>query len=81
MKANIFQAKGESINKIWLVALYFFAQSFVLAQSIELRINGYSGKVFLSSLAGEKTSLVNSSQSAVYILSGLIIEQKGKKNV
>lgn len=35
-------------------------QSFVLAQSIELRLNGYAGKVFLSSLAGEKTSLVDS---------------------
>lgn len=56
-------------------------QSFVLAQSIELRLNGFAGKLFLSSLAGEKTSLVDSLQSAVYILSGLIIEQRGKENV
>lgn len=60
MKTNIFKAKGESIYKICSVALCFFAQSFVLAQSIDLRLAGYTGKVFLSNLAGEKTSLVDS---------------------
>jgi thiol-disulfide isomerase/thioredoxin len=57
-RTKSFRMKNE--NKKWLVLVFLAAQSFVLAQSLELRLNGYAGKVFLSSLAGEKISLVDS---------------------
>lgn len=48
------------IIKKWVALIFLCVQSFAFAQSIELQISGFAGKVFLSSLAGEKTSLVDS---------------------
>lgn len=51
----------KKISRIKLIPLIFFIiQNSISAQSIELKINGFVGKIFLLELTGEKTSLVDS---------------------
>lgn len=59
--------------KMKLVLLLFLAvANLAFTQSIELRISGHMGKVFLSSLSGEKTILIDSVniKNGIYSLDG-----------
>ena len=51
----------KKISCIKLIPVILFVlRNFLAAQTIELKINAFGGKLYLSSLCGEKTSLVDS---------------------
>lgn len=56
---KLIQSK-ESLSILFILFLFSFSYN---AQTLEIKIEGYSSKIYLSTLSGEKTSLIDSSIS------------------